>query len=421
MLIHVVKKGDLLWEIAEKYKIGINDIIKVNEILNPNLLLEGQVLMIPNPGIFYQVKYGDTLWDIANHFGVSLSELISINKIINPNFIYPGLTLTIPQKRKPPLEVNAFTYVFGLNDVQILKDSIDYLTYLTPFSYIVNEDGRLTLLNDLPAIQYALSNNVIPIMSIANFSYNNSGEDLAHEVLNDMEKINILIDNILYIMKLKEYRGLRVYFENIPPNDREAYSNFLFLLANKLQESGYFISVVLPPKYSDEVEKYRAYDYKTFSQITDFVAIKNFELFWMEEEPGAAMPVEELIKTLNYAVSLMPSDKIILGIQIVARDWVLPHKEDMKAEVISMQEAMNRAYRYNAQILYDKNSQAPYFFYHDIMGRKHVIWFEDARSILAKFDIIKQYGLRGISLWILGYPFPQIWDLIEENFKIIKE
>lgn len=420
MLIHVVKKGDLLWEIANKYDVGINDIIKANDIINPNLLLEGQALLIPNPGIFYEVKYGDTLWDIANRFGVSLSELISINKIINPNFIYPGLTLTIPQKRKPPLEVNAFTYVFGLNDVQILEDSIDYLTYLTPFSYIINEDGHLTLINDEPAIQYAISNNVIPIMSITNFSYNNSGEDIIHEVLNDMEKVNVLIDNILIIMKLKGYRGLMVYFDNIPMTDREAYNNFLFILANRLQENGFFISTVMPPKYNDDEEKYISYDYEADAWIADFVVIKNSEWSWREEQPGAALSIDELRKTLEYAVSLMPSDKVVLGIQIVARDWVLPHKDGMKAEVISIQEAMNRAYKHNAQILYDNNSEAPYYFYQDSIGRNHVVWFEDSRSIKEKFEIIKEYGLRGISVWILGYPFPQIWSLIEDNFKIIK-
>jgi len=48
------------------------------------------------------------------------------------------------------------------------------------------------------------------------------------------------------------------------------------------------------------------------------------------------------------------------------------------------------------------------------------VWFEDARSAQAKFDLAKEYNLRGISYWTLGYPFPQNWALLEDNFTTIK-
>ena len=53
-------------------------------------------------------------------------------------------------------------------------------------------------------------------------------------------------------------------------------------------------------------------------------------------------------------------------------------------------------------------------------GRNHEVWFEDARSAQAKFDMVKDYNLRGISYWVLGYPFPQNWLLLEDNFTIRK-
>ncbi len=56
----------------------------------------------------------------------------------------------------------------------------------------------------------------------------------------------------------------------------------------------------------------------------------------------------------------------------------------------------------------------------DESGQGHEVWFEDARSAQAKFDLAKQYNLRGIAYWALGYPFPQNWALLNDNFSIRK-
>ena len=138
------------------------------------------------PGILYTVKSGDSLRDIADRFSIPFRELISTNKIINPELIYPGVTLIIPQVRKPPIEVNGISYVFGNTDVPVLSNSMKYLTYLTPFSYIAREDGSLFWINDQQAIQLAILNNVIPIMSVVNYSYYDTGTNAAHIILNDM-------------------------------------------------------------------------------------------------------------------------------------------------------------------------------------------------------------------------------------------
>jgi len=73
-----------------------------------------------------------------------------------------------------------------------------------------------------------------------------------------------------------------------------------------------------------------------------------------------------------------------------------------------------------SEIHYDYVSQSPYFYYTDAEGNSHVVWFEDARSAQAKFDTVKQYGLRGISYWGLGYEFPQNFPLLADNFQIKK-
>jgi spore germination protein len=85
-----------------------------------------------------------------------------------------------------------------------------------------------------------------------------------------------------------------------------------------------------------------------------------------------------------------------------------------------MQEAMDLARRYSATIQYDTLTESPYFRYTDEQEKNHEVWFEDARSAQAKFDTVKSYNLRGVSYWALGYPFPQNWALLEDNFNIIR-
>ena len=71
-------------------------------------------------------------------------------------------------------------------------------------------------------------------------------------------------------------------------------------------------------------------------------------------------------------------------------------------------------------IEFDPTAQAPFYRYVDEQGRTHEVWFEDARSIQAKFDLLKEMGLRGISYWKLGLDFPQNWLLLDDNFTVTR-
>lgn len=55
--------------------------------------------------------------------------------------------------------------------------------------------------------------------------------------------------------------------------------------------------------------------------------------------------------------------------------------------------------KHQAPIQYDTNSESPFFRYTDEQGRRHVVWFEDARSIGKKLQLITEYGLDGGGVW----------------------
>ena len=87
---------------------------------------------------------------------------------------------------------------------------------------------------------------------------------------------------------------------------------------------------------------------------------------------------------------------------------------------VSPQQAIRIAADNNVAIQYSTRAQAPFFRYTNREGREHEVWFEDARSIQAKFNLVKELRLRGMSYWKLGLSFPQNWLLIENNFDVVK-
>jgi spore germination protein len=422
MFIHVVQKGELLWEIADYYKVDINSIVEANALPDPSKLLVGQSLIIPTSDNIYVVKKGDTLWKIAQSYGIPIQDIIRENQLTSQDDLYVSQTLRIPARPRPEIEVNGFTYILGQDAVPVVSELGDLLTYLSPFAYLVQEDGSLVPIADEAAIGEAIAHGIVPMMSIVNFTVNIAGENVANKVLNNPSVVNTLQNNIINVMRDKGYQGLNVDFEYVLPEDREAYNSFLESTVEKLHNEGYFVSTALAPKLSAEQRGllYEAHDYEAHGRIADFVVLMTYEWGWRGGQPRAISPINEIEKVLDYAITVIPKDKILMGFQIYARDWTLPFAPGQEAETISVEEAMNIAYAHNAQIQYDYLAQSPFFRYSDNEGNAHEVWFEDARSAQAKFDTVKEYGLRGLSYWGLGYPFTQNWVLLKDNFEIKK-
>lgn len=108
-ITYTVQRGNTLSQIAMAYGVSVEHMIELNNIQNPNLIYPNQKLRITestntnlNPVIqtnsknyTYTVQRGDTLWGIARRYGVSVRYLVRINGIVNPNLIYPGRILKI--------------------------------------------------------------------------------------------------------------------------------------------------------------------------------------------------------------------------------------------------------------------------------------------------------------------------------------
>lgn len=426
MQIHVVQQKQSLFGIAQAYGTTVEELIEANEIPNASRLVVGQTLVIPIVGRFYWVQPGDSLWTIANRFNLSHQELAAINGISADQQLPVGTRLYIPPLPKKAAEFNAYVEPRGTsvapNLVESARDAAPYLTYLAPFSFQAQRDGTLKepLLNDFPAI--ANANNVILMMVITNQENDQFSDELGRILLNDMDIQNAFLDNIVATAQKYGFRDIHFDLEYLRPADREAYNQFLRKAKARFAEQGWLLSTALAPKTSAEQEGawYEAHDYRAHGEIVDFVVIMTYEWGYSGGPAMAVSPIGPVRDVIEYALTEMPASKIMMGQNLYGYDWTLPFVQGSIARAVSPQQAIELAAEHNVPIQYDPEAQAPFFQYVDEEGRQHEVWFEDARSIQAKFNMIKELNLRGMSYWKLGLSFPQNWLLIVENFDVVK-
>ncbi|WP_243293081.1 glycoside hydrolase family 18 protein [Bacillus sp. FJAT-47783] len=427
MQIHVIQQGESLFTIAQTYSTSVNDLITANEIPNPNQLVIGQTIIIPIIGQFYFVQSGDSLWSISRKFNTTVSKLAQINNI-NPNqMLQIGFRLYIPQQPKTNAEFNAYIEPRGESVSPNLQasaqEAVPHLTYLGLFSFQAQRDGSLKEppIDNLGEI--AKSTNTTFMMIITNIENDQFSDELAHAILTDQSVQDRFLSNIVQTAKKYGFRDIHFDFEYLKPEDKEAYNTFLKKARDRFKQEGWFISTALAPKTKRDQKGqwYEGHDYKAHGEIVDFVVIMTYEWGYSGGPPMAVSPIDPVRDVLEYAVTEIPPQKIMMGQNLYGYDWTLPYVEGGPfAKAISPQQAIQLAAKYNVPIRYDDKAQAPTFNYVDENGKEHEVWFEDARSIQAKFDLLKELNLRGVSYWKLGLSFPQNWLLINDQFIVIK-
>ena len=213
-----------------------------------------------------------------------------------------------------------------------------------------------------------------------------------------------------------------VDFEYIPKQDAQAYLDFLELAAQYMRDNGLFLNVDLAPKTSGEQSGllYEAHNYPAIGAIADSVHVMTYEWGYTYGPPMAVAPLNSVRYVIGYAVTEIPPEHILMGIPNYGYDWTLPYEQGVsKAENIGNQTAILRASSFGAEIQWNELAQSPYFNYTQY-GRRHIVWFEDVRSVQSKLALADEFGLMGVAYWNLMRPFHQNWALISVLYSVRK-
>lgn len=423
MTIHVVRPGETIYSIAADYNVSPMLIINQNQFENPDNLSVGQAVVILFPEITHKVKPGETVSSIARQYGVTPLSILQNNPQISASgMIYAGETIVITFRDKKTDDISVNGYAYPNIDRSVLRRSLPYLTYLTVFTYGITENGDLIAIDDREVIQIAKDYGVAPLMHISTLGPEGRfSNELASAVLNNPQAQERLIDQILETIQQKGYYGIDVDFEYIFPSDGNAYAEFIAKLNERLNQYGYPVFVALAPKTSATQPGllYEAHNYAKLGAAADYSVLMTYEWGYAFGPPMAVAPINKVRMVLDYAVTEIPPEKIFMGVPNYGYDWTLPFVPMVsKARSLSNVQAIDLAFAQNAEIMYDQTAQSPYFNYYDEQGQEHVVWFEDARSIKAKAELIREYGFNGMSIWNIMRFFPQLFIVVNSMYNI---
>ena len=371
----------------------------------------------------YIVQPGDSVDSIAAMYGISPYTIIFDNQMISPYALAIGQALLISDDAcegiKTPIISNGYAYPYISN--WVLEQTLPWLSELSVFSYGFTPDGMLLFppVDDRWMVEKALLHGTRPILTLT--PLNEQGQfsnALISALVYNPTAIENLIRQLIFVLQDVGYQGVDVDFEYIKAQDRNAFTAFVAQLADALQPLGYTVSVALAPKTSADQAGllYEGKDYAALGAIADYVLLMTYEWGYKYGPNMAVAPLHMVRRVVDYAITEIPPKKIMLGIPNYGYDWPLPFVQNVTVAVtIGNVEAIQIAIQQDAVIQFDETAQSPFFRYiqDDIL---HEVWFEDVRSIQAKFNLIKEYQLRGAGYWQIMRWWRANWLLMNDNF-----
>lgn len=423
MIIHVVKAGETLSSVAAAYGVDPERLRTDNGVGPEGALAVGQTLVVRFPKTLHAVRRGETLASIARDYGVTVRQLWRRNyQLAGGSALIPGQVLVIDYQESSLMTVGTNGYAYPSIARPQLQAALPYLTWLSPFTYGLSQDGSLLPLDvqDLPAQAAQRGTGTLLHLSSmteeGQFSNERSGR-----VLETPAAAARLLDQVEAEVLRKNYRGVDVDFEFLPAEEAAAYAAFVGELGQRMHAVGRFVMTALAPKSRRDQPGllYEGHDYAALGAAADLLLAMTYEWGYTYGPPMAVAPLPNVRQVLDYALSEVPAKKLLLGVPTYGYDWPLPFAEGVtRARSLSSGEAVALALRYSIAIQYDETAQAPYFYYTAEDGIVHQVWFEDARSTEQKLLLLREYGLSGAGFWNLMRPFPQGWAVLDSLYSV---
>lgn len=297
--------------------------------------------------------------------------------------------------------------VSGYSYPTISREILDWwlkrLTWLCNFSYGIRADGSIIDLQDQNMIRAARTAGVRPIMVLT--PINETGHfDTTNlvAVFNDPIARANLINNIDEIINRKGLGGINFDVEYLPLEYAQAYVDLIADTQKRLSPQDYLTTVALAPKIRADQPGvlYEGHDYKAMGEAADYCLLMTYEWGYTYGDPQPVSPINNVREVVEYGLTEIPAEKILVGLNNYGYDWTLPFvRGESKAETLGNYEAAARAEYYGVPIEWDERAMAPFFRYISPNQKEHIVWFENERSWQSRISMVEEYGLAGVGIW----------------------
>lgn len=319
----------------------------------------------------------------------SISSSISSSK--GPEF--PATT-----KLNTEVYIADFAYKSG---VDVLKRNKDKFVTVSPVWFSVDPkqaDGLATRssTNDKDLISFTKKNNIKLIPSIAQFYF----EDLS-KIFNNKEQLSKHIDSIVNRVVKNNYDGIDLDYENIKEGEKALYEDFVSRLYSKLNEIDkvLVVTVLAKDKVTQNGSPTRInQDWKFLSENSDLIRIMVYDYRSPIKNSYAVTPLFFLEDVIEYAQSVIPNDKISIGLPNYGYRYI----DDSNKQAITYKNILT--FRKNKSLVSDEldpeTSEKKLTYMTD--NKTNEAWYTDAEVNKIRTDLIKKMGIKNIFFWRLG-------------------
>lgn len=364
--------------------------------LNQPALIVNSVAMVPVRFIG-QTFASEVNWDAATRTVLISADLATIPGTVKKMILgyYP---IDFPGDKKAYNSMLSFGQSLGA---------------IAVFSLLLDGNYRFSGTVPVEQISAAEKRGINSLLVIHNYRNGGFDRNLVHNLLNDRKSWDKFIGNILQLVKTNGFSGVNVDFENIPPADRNQFSDFLRRLADTLKPNGYQVTVAVPAKtHNDPKNAWAgAFDYQLIGQVSDYVVLMTYDQHWSGGPPGPVASLSWVKEVLDYAVTCIPREKLLVGIPAYGYDWA-----SRGTKVVRWNQTAALINKYGKdKVVWDSDAATPYLRYKEA-GVNHEVWFENQYSLKPKLDLVKKYGVAGLSIWRLGFEDSTFWETIKRYF-----
>lgn len=320
------------------------------------------------------------------------------------------------------------TALFYMIEVQKSINSfeahIDKVDLLVPTWFGVDQNGLVSGSPNLYVLKLAKSHRV-PVMPIIS-----AGGDRKkfHDLLLNETAKKAMIDGMIERAKLYGFVGFQFDFENIAWTDRDALTLLTQQTATALHKHGLKLSMAVVPNapgyagrgaFAKWIWEYwkGAYDLKALGQALDLVCLMTYDQHTRWTTPGPVAGMPWVMENLEYALKVVPKEKLSLGIGLYGYHWFAgdpvgadgKESSNISAQYIDADESFPLAKQFNATMQWDPvEHESWFYFYRDQM--REWVFLPDEHAFRDRYDVVKKYGLEGFCAWVIGAEDPKIWE-----------
>lgn len=248
---------------------------------------------------------------------------------------------------------------------------------------------------------------------------------VADAMLLDPDKRRTFADSAEKLVKETNADGVLVDLESLADNTQEGLTSLMRDIYSRLHPKGKLVMVSVMSKTSATAEPwFNEYNYRDLAKYSDYIQIMSYDKHWATSAPGPIAPLDWVRKVMSYAVTEIPSEKILMGVPYYGRTW-RAQGDGWVSNAFGWAIATETASKYGATItrettLTDKIG-IPTFKYVDENGHNRTAYFDDRLSWGAKLDLLDEFGLGGIGGWAMGWinevSAPELYPLLKERMQ----